>query len=240
MVKRANNKLAKKQNKPTKSNKNLNILNNNNPNSVKQPKKNSSKIVNGQTKHNSLSEVKSSKSVTKQEWKWYPNYDVSTYKTDHGNKSNKTQIYMCADFAGYVWKEKIKDHLNKIGTYNVTDVGCFNDEFNDYPDYAEQMALKVAKDKNSFGIAICGSGIGIGIACNKIKGIRAATVHDKTTARLTREHNNANVLSVGAWTTGPVQLYEIVDTFLTTKAETIEFHTKRVDKIAMLEKKYFK
>jgi ribose 5-phosphate isomerase B len=176
----------------------------------------------------------------KEEWKWFPDYTLKKYKNDHGNSNKKTSVYLGADFAGFAWKEKIKNHLEKIGTYKIIDVGCYNDDFNDYPDFSEQLGLNVSKNKGSFGIAVCGSGIGIAIACNKIKGIRAATVHDVTTARLTREHNNANILAVGGWTTGPVQLYDIVDTFLTTKAETISFHTDRVDKITELENKYFK
>ena len=170
---------------------------------------------------------------------WTPNYSLSKYTSLKDSK--KQTIILGADFAGFAIKERIKIHLSNIPCYEVIDIGCDNDKPNNYPDFSEKLGLAVIEKEGNLGILFCGSGIGIAIACNKIKGIRAATVHDSTTARLTREHNNANVIAIGGWTTGAAVVYDIVDEFLEAKFNTEDpSHSERVGIIKKLEEKYFK
>ena len=95
--------------------------------------------------------------------------------------------------------------------------------------------------EGNLGILFCGTGTGVAIACNKIKGIRCATVHDSSTSRLTREINNANVIAVGGWTTGALVVYDIVDEFLQAKFNSKDSNiSNKVEQIEKLEEKYFK
>lgn len=170
---------------------------------------------------------------------WTPDYSHSKYTSL--KNSEKQTIILGADFAGYAMKERIKIHLSNIPCYNVIDIGCDNDKPNDYPEYSEKLGLKVLEKEGNLGILFCGTGIGIAMACNKIKGIRAATVHDSTSSRSTREINNANVIAIGGWTTGSLVVYDIVDEFLQAKFNTEDpNHSKRVNIIKKLEDKYFK
>lgn len=139
------------------------------------------------------------------------------------------------DHGAYSYKNEIMDMLIKEG-YEVINVGCDGPESVDYPDYAKKVADLVANKEVDFGIVMCGTGIGISIAANKVKGIRCALCTDVTMARLTREHNDANMLSMGQRTTGIETAKDIVHTFLTTPFSNGERHIARIKKIAELEK----
>ena len=119
----------------------------------------------------------------------------------------------------------------------IKDFGTYSTESCDYPDYALKVAEEVANNNYDFGILICGTGIGISIAANKVPGIRAALCSDTFSAHATREHNNANILALGARVVGPGLALDIVDTFLNAKFEG-DRHINRIDKISQIEKKY--
>lgn len=145
------------------------------------------------------------------------------------------KIAIGSDHAGYDEKEMIKQQLDQMGIA-YEDVGTTSaSESVDYPDFAEKVGHAVVNGEAQCGILICGTGIGVSIAANKIHGIRAALAWNKDTAALAREHNNANVLAVGARTTPPETIKEIVQTFLTTDFVGGR-HERRVEKIAELEK----
>ena len=112
------------------------------------------------------------------------------------SKSLTKSIIIGSDHAGFLVKEKIKIFLKKANI-KLLDIGTFSEERVDYPDYGKKLALAV-KNKTVFGILICGSGIGVSIAANRIKKIRAAVCYNKKSASLARKHNNANVLCLGA------------------------------------------
>ena len=112
------------------------------------------------------------------------------------SKSLTKSIIIASDHAGFLMKEKVKIFLNKSKIKSL-DLGTFSEERVDYPDYAKKLALSVKK-KSSFGILICGSGIGVSIAANRFKEIRAAVCYNQLSASLARKHNNANVLCLGA------------------------------------------
>lgn len=142
-------------------------------------------------------------------------------------------IAVAADHGGYHLKTDLIAHLRRQG-HEVEDLGCHEGEVSvDYPDFGAAVGTAVANGEVALGIALCGSGIGISIAANKVPGIRAALVHDVTTAHLAREHNHANVLCLGGRTTGVVVARECVDAFLAAVPE--ERHQARLNKITALE-----
>ena len=143
-------------------------------------------------------------------------------------------IYIGCDHAGFVLKGTIIGHLLSLG-YEVFDAGTYSDESCDYPFYAKEVCKNVLKDENSLGILVCGTGIGMSMAANKINGIRAAHCTDTFSAMITRLHNNANVLCVGERITGSALALNIVDTFLKTEFEGGR-HQARVDLMTALEK----
>lgn len=145
------------------------------------------------------------------------------------------KIAIGSDHAGYALKEAIKDDLIKKG-YDVKDFGTYSPESVDYPDFGIKASEAVARGECDYGVVICGSGIGISIAANKVKGIRAALVCDIERASLARMHNNANVLALGARFTQIDVAKEIVDVFLSTRFEG-QRHEKRVSKITEYENK---
>jgi ribose 5-phosphate isomerase B len=145
------------------------------------------------------------------------------------------RIALGADHAGFSLKEEIKTALAELGLV-VDDLGTTSSDAVDYPDFAERVARGVAEGRFDRGILVCGTGIGMGIAANKIPGIRAATVTDVEMARLSREHNNANVLAVGARILDRRRALEIVRAFLETPFVG-DRHQRRVDKITNLEKR---
>lgn len=140
------------------------------------------------------------------------------------------KIALGCDHGGYELKEKVKSHLEKKG-YEVLDLGCHSTESVNYPVYGKAVGEAVAKKEADYGVVICGTGIGISIAANKVKGVRAALCMNTTMARLTREHNDANILAFGARMVGDVLALEMVDTFLTTAFEG----GRHVARVEMLE-----
>lgn len=139
------------------------------------------------------------------------------------------KIALGSDHGGYELKEIIKNHLEKKN-YDVLDLGCNSNDSVDYPSYGKSVGIAVVEGKADYGIIICGTGIGISIAANKIKGVRAALCMNTTMAHLTREHNNANVLAFGARIVGDVLALEIVDTFLNSEFQGGR-HARRVSLI---------
>lgn len=139
------------------------------------------------------------------------------------------RIVVGSDHAGFHLKNLIAEHVSGLG-HDVVDVGTTSTDSVDYPDFGEAVGRSVAGGESDLGIAVCGSGIGICMAANKVAGVRAATVHDVTSARMTRLHNDANVLCIGERFTGEQVAVDAVDAFLTTEFEGGR-HARRVDKI---------
>ncbi|CAB3394934.1 ribose 5-phosphate isomerase B [Kyrpidia spormannii] len=150
------------------------------------------------------------------------------------------RVAIGSDHAGFALKTSIHSLLvDELGV-EVVDTGCTdcqNGKSVDYPDYALPVARMVARGEVDRGILICGTGIGMSIAANKIKGIRAALVHDLFTARAAREHNDANVLALGGRLIGPDIAREIVRLFITTPYSGGR-HDRRLDKIAQIEQSH--
>lgn len=145
------------------------------------------------------------------------------------------EIAIGSDHAGYEAKIDVMAELQAAG-HSVIDCGTFSLDSVDYPDIAEKVALQVL-EKNILGILICGTGIGISMAANKIPGIRAAVCTDAFTAEMARKHNDANIISVGSRVTEIGKIKEIVKLFLETDFEGGR-HQLRVDKIEAIENKY--
>ena len=148
------------------------------------------------------------------------------------------KIAIGSDHGGIQLKEAIKVFLSDNG-YDYTDFGTNSTGSCDYPDYALPVAEAVVAKDYEFGILICGTGIGISIAANKVPGARAALCCDTFSAHATREHNNANILALGQRVIGEGLALDIVKTFLTSKFEG-DRHQNRIDKISEIEKKYNK
>lgn len=140
-------------------------------------------------------------------------------------------IAIGSDHGGYALKQEIMSHLEERGV-DYKDFGCYDESSCDYPIYARLVANEVAEGRCETGILICGTGIGISIAANKVKGIRAALCSDCFSAEATRLHNDANIVAFGARVVGPGLAVKIVDTFLNTEFSGAERHARRV---AMLE-----
>jgi ribose 5-phosphate isomerase B len=147
--------------------------------------------------------------------------------------AEKQRIAIGADHAGFRVKERVKRFLAEQG-YAVDDLGTHSEESVDYPDYARRVAEAVAAGRAQSGVLICGTGIGMAMTANKVPGIRAAVAHDKHTAHLAREHNDANVLTFGARVVSEDSALEIVREFLRT-AFAGGRHQRRVDKISELD-----
>lgn len=145
------------------------------------------------------------------------------------------KIALGADHGGFSLKETAKKHLEELG-HEVQDLGTYDTASCHYPIYAEKVARTVAEGKADAGILICGTGIGMSIAANKIPGIRAAAVSDCFTAKATRQHNNSNILCLGERTVGPGLALLLIDTFLSTEFEGGR-HQTRVDMISALEER---
>jgi ribose 5-phosphate isomerase B len=143
------------------------------------------------------------------------------------------KIAVASDHAGFEEKEKLKSLLEEMGIA-FEDLGPVSEDSVDYPDYAAKVGREVASGAADQGLLVCGSGTGMAIAANKIPGVRAAVAWNEEIARLARQHNDANVLSVGARTTPEPEIQKIVRAFFTTEFDGGR-HTKRVDKIRALE-----
>lgn len=147
------------------------------------------------------------------------------------------RIAIGADHAGVRLKDDIKQLVEEMGHQHL-DLGCHCTDSVDYPDYALSVCEKVVGGEADRGILICGTGIGMTIAANKIPGIRCALVHDLFSAKATREHNDSNVLAMGERVVGPGLALEIVRTWLSTEFSNGPRHQARVGKVKQLEDKY--
>lgn len=144
------------------------------------------------------------------------------------------KIAIGSDHAGFELKEKLRAVLEKQG-HEVTDEGTRSTESVDYPDYAQKVAHDVTGGKAQYGVLVCGSGIGMAIAANKVPGIRAVNANTEIEAQLSREHNNANIVTVGSRLLDEAQAETIVKKFLSTTFAGGR-HEQRVEKIAAIEK----
>ncbi len=143
------------------------------------------------------------------------------------------KVFIASDHRGLIAKEEVSKYL-KENNIEVLEIGLENNEFDDYPDFAFKLGRLVNENEGSLGILICGNGIGMSIAANKIKGIRCARVVDKDDAFKAKNHNGANVIAIGE-NLDINNIYEIVDAFILTKPATEERHLKRIDKIIKYE-----
>ena len=148
------------------------------------------------------------------------------------------KIAIGCDHGGIVPKPAIVEELNKRGI-EVEDFGCYDENSVDYPDYALKAAEAVSSGKCDKGIVLCGTGIGISIAANKVKGIRAGVAHDEFTAEMISAHNNANVIAIGGRVVTPKKAAKMVAIWLDTPFQGGR-HEGRVAKITAIEDKYFK
>lgn len=139
-------------------------------------------------------------------------------------------IALGSDAAGYGLKQEVMKYLEQE-ELEYKDYGCFDESPCDYPVYAKKVAHAIAEGECERGILICGTGIGISIAANKVRGIRAAVCHDTFSAQATREHNDANILAMGARVIGPGLALKVVDTFLHTEFSGVERHMNRIRQI---------
>lgn len=142
-------------------------------------------------------------------------------------------IAIGSDHGGYALKQEIMEYLRQTGV-EFEDLGCYEPVSVDYPDIAKKVCARVTEGTANLGILVCGTGIGMSICANKIKGIRAAQCADTFSARMTRCHNNSNVLTLGGRTVGPELAKDIVKEFLTAEFEGGR-HQTRIDKIMELE-----
>lgn len=142
------------------------------------------------------------------------------------------RIAIGSDHGGFELKEYIKTYLAKKNI-EVVDFGTDSLDPVDYPDYGKKVGLAVTKENYDFGIVLCGTGIGISISANKIKGVRAALVYDELTAKLAKEHNNANIIALGGRTTTKEEAIKILNAFMNSTYELR--HQNRIDKIKKIE-----
>ena len=149
------------------------------------------------------------------------------------------KIAIGCDHGGINLKPLLIDYLEKKGV-DYQDFGCFSSDSVDYNDYAVKVTDAVSSGECTLGILICGTGIGMSIMANKVKGIRCGHCHDVFSAKMTRLHNDANVLALGERVVGPGLFLEIVEAFIFTDFSNDERHIRRVDKIKALEDKNFK
>lgn len=143
------------------------------------------------------------------------------------------KIAMACDHGGLELKETIKQHLTERG-FEVEDFGTYTKDSCDYPDYARPAAEAVASGACERGILVCTTGIGVSITANKVRGVRCALLSDPVSARLTRQHNDTNMMALGQGFVGPMLALQIVDTWLDTAFEGGR-HQRRVDKISAIE-----
>ena len=141
------------------------------------------------------------------------------------------KIAIAADHGGFELKETLKKHYTDA---KLTDLGTFSQESVDYPDIAQKMVDSLRRHEADLGILVCGTGIGISIAANRCKGIRAALIYSEESARLAKQHNNANIIVFGGRTMKPEDVIECIDVFLSASYEGGR-HQKRLDKLETME-----
>lgn len=153
------------------------------------------------------------------------------------------RILIANDHGGLDLKWKLKDHLAK--KHEVVNIGVDTDDRVDYPDISEKACSEFLKpqflegDNYDFGILICGTGIGISIAANKIMGVRCALLHDEYTAKMAKSHNNANFIALGSRNSHPASVNKLVQVFIETEFSSEQRHADRLDQIKLLELKQF-
>ncbi|MDE3179501.1 MAG: ribose 5-phosphate isomerase B [Acidobacteriota bacterium] len=147
----------------------------------------------------------------------------------------KLKVAVGSDHAGFALKESVREYLQEKG-FAVEDCGVHSESPADYPDYAERVARRVAGEQAGWGVVVCGTGLGVSIAANKVPGIRAAMCTDTLLARFARAHNNANVLAMGGRIVDESQARNILDTWLSTPFEGGR-HQQRVEKITAIEQR---
>ena len=145
------------------------------------------------------------------------------------------KIIIASDHAGFDYKNVLLNNIQQQG-YQVIDLGTFNTEPDDYPDRAAEVAQAIIDKKGERGIIICGSGVGVSVAANKFKGIRAGVCHDTYSAHQCVEHDNVNVLCIGERVIGIELAREIIFTFLKAEFTHAPRHQRRLDKISDIEK----
>lgn len=151
---------------------------------------------------------------------------------------DQVKIGIASDHGGYQLKTKLVNYLKKKG-HEVVDVGTFSTESVDYPDFAFELSTKVVEKEVEYGVAICSSGIGISIACNKVKGIRCAKADSVRDAKYSRLDNDANILALS----GRMPRYkalDILDAFLSTEHKEVERHDRRIKKITDYEEEHYR
>ena len=148
----------------------------------------------------------------------------------------KMKIALAADHVGFALKEKIREYLKSKGL-EVDDRGPSNAEPVDYPDFAENVATQVAAKQADCGVLVCGTGIGMMLAANKVPGIRAVAANDTISARMAREHNNANILTMGGRMIDEASMQQIVDTWLSTPFAGGR-HERRLEKIEAIDQRH--
>ena len=144
------------------------------------------------------------------------------------------KIALGCDHGALALKEALIPHLEKMG-YEVKDFGTYTSASCDYPDFAGPAAQAVASGECEKGIVLCTTGIGVSIVANKVKGVRCALLSDVMSARLTREHNNTNMMAIGAGVVGQMLAFEIIDTWLGTEFSHDERHQRRINKMMAYE-----
>ena len=150
------------------------------------------------------------------------------------------KLVIASDHAGFPLKEEVRAYLAKAG-HEVVDLGAYNTEPSDYPDFAERVGAALKQGVSPRGILICGSGVGVCVAANKIPGIRAGICHDTYSAHQGVEHDDMNVLVMGARIIGPAVAFEIADAYVNAKfSATEERFQRRFNKVLAIEKKYMK
>jgi ribose 5-phosphate isomerase B len=148
------------------------------------------------------------------------------------------KIVIGSDHAGFALKNKMGDVVRALG-HDVLDIGAFNENPSDYPDFAELVGHAVADGKSERGLLICGSGVGVSVAANKITGIRAAVCHDTYSAHQGVEHDDMNILVLGSRIIGEKLAEDLVKSFLSAKFTNETRHLRRLNKVKALESRMF-
>lgn len=172
------------------------------------------------------------------EWIQKKRIRIVTAQRKHPEPTKKVRVALGSDHAGFEMKEAIKDLLHELGT-SFFDYGTHSTQSVDYPDFAHAVARAVTLGQAELGIVVDGAGIGSAMAANKVPGVRAAPCPDEATARNSREHNDANVLTLGARLISKETMNQVVRSFLDTDISE-ERHRARVRKIADIERKYYR
>jgi ribose 5-phosphate isomerase B len=143
-----------------------------------------------------------------------------------------------ADHAGFPLKEEVREFVKRLG-HEVEDLGAYSAEPSDYPDFAEKVGLALIEGRAQRGILICGSGVGVNVAANKLPGVRACMCHDTYSAHQGVEHDNMNVLVLGARIIGPALAFDLVTSFLNATFQSqVERYTRRLNKVYAIEARY--